>query len=52
VAAALVGAGVGLRAMTPRRRLEDVFLGLIEDERELKASGSPAGTKATKGSQR
>jgi ABC-2 type transport system ATP-binding protein len=55
VAAALVGAGVGLRAMTPRRRLEDVFLGLIEDERELKASGAPGGTKAakaTKGSER
>jgi ABC-2 type transport system ATP-binding protein len=52
VAAALVGAGVGLRAMTPRRRLEDVFLGLIEDERELKASGAPGSTKATKGSQR
>jgi ABC-2 type transport system ATP-binding protein len=42
VAAALVAAGVGLKAMTPRRRLEDVFLGLIEDERELKASGRPA----------
>jgi hypothetical protein len=27
--------------MTPRRHLEDVFLGLIEDERE--ASGRPAG---------
>ena len=33
VAAALVRAGVGLEAMTPRRRLEDVFLGLIEDGR-------------------
>ncbi|MEA2565662.1 MAG: type transport system ATP-binding protein [Actinomycetota bacterium] len=41
VAAALVAAGVGLQAMTPRRHLEDVFLGLIEDERE--ASGRPAG---------
>jgi hypothetical protein len=26
--------------MTPRRHLEDVFLGLIEEERELKASGA------------
>jgi len=33
VAAVLVRAGVGLEAMTPRRRLEDVFLGLIEDGR-------------------
>ncbi|MGH2719640.1 MAG: ABC transporter ATP-binding protein, partial [Actinomycetota bacterium] len=33
VARALVGAGVGLSAMTPRRHLEDVFIGLIEDER-------------------
>ncbi|HEY4938468.1 MAG TPA: ABC transporter ATP-binding protein, partial [Actinomycetota bacterium] len=41
VAAALVAAGVGLQAMTPRRHLEDVFLGLIEDERE--ASGRSAG---------
>jgi ABC-2 type transport system ATP-binding protein len=37
VAAALVGAGVGLLAMAPRRHLEDVFLGLIEDEREALA---------------
>jgi ABC-2 type transport system ATP-binding protein len=33
VAATLVTAGVGLQAMTPRRRLEDAYLGLIEDER-------------------
>ncbi len=33
VAAVLVDAGVGLQAMTPRRHLEDVFLGLIEDGR-------------------
>jgi ABC-2 type transport system ATP-binding protein len=41
VAAALVAAGVGLQAMTPRRRLEDVFLGLIEDERGPKAPKAP-----------
>src|SRR5205085_6098002 len=45
VAAALVAAGVGLQAMTPRRRLEDVFLGLIEDERGQKA-GPEAPLKA------
>ena len=33
LAAALVEAGVGLQAMTPRRRLEDVFLSLIDEER-------------------
>ena len=37
VAATLVGAGVGLLAMAPRRHLEEVFLGLIEDEREALA---------------
>ncbi|GAC1366839.1 MAG: hypothetical protein NVSMB32_11560 [Actinomycetota bacterium] len=34
VAAALVGAGIGLAVMTPRRHLEDVFLGLIDEGRE------------------
>ncbi|HWD07678.1 MAG TPA: ATP-binding cassette domain-containing protein, partial [Actinomycetota bacterium] len=33
VARALVRAGIGLSTMTPRRHLEDVFIGLIEDER-------------------
>ncbi|HLH28166.1 MAG TPA: ATP-binding cassette domain-containing protein [Acidimicrobiales bacterium] len=33
VARALVAAGIGLSTMTPRRHLEDVFIGLIEDER-------------------
>jgi ABC-2 type transport system ATP-binding protein len=41
VAAALVAAGIGLQAMTPRRRLEDVFLGLIEDERGQKSPEAP-----------
>jgi ABC-2 type transport system ATP-binding protein len=41
VAAALVGAGVGLLAMSPRRRLEDAFLGMIEDAHEGQGSGSP-----------
>jgi hypothetical protein len=41
VAAALVAAGIGLQAMTPRRRLEDVFLGLIEDERGAKSPEAP-----------
>jgi ABC-2 type transport system ATP-binding protein len=45
VAAALVGAGVGLQSMTPRRHLEDVFLGLIEDDREALASGAPGPPK-------
>jgi ABC-2 type transport system ATP-binding protein len=44
IAAALVGAGIGLMAMTPRRHLEDVFLGLIEDERGH-PGGTPAGTR-------
>ena len=43
IAAALVGAGIGLQAMTPRRRLEDVFLGLIEDER----GHAPAAARGT-----
>jgi ABC-2 type transport system ATP-binding protein len=42
VASALVAAGVGLVAMTPRRHLEEVFLGLIQDERSHAGSGQPA----------
>ena len=47
VAATLVAAGIGLQAMTPRRRLEDVFLGLIEDERGLKSSTGTAGPEGS-----
>jgi ABC-2 type transport system ATP-binding protein len=44
VAAALVEAGIGLRSMTPRRHLEDVFLGLIEDGRGPLPHGAPVRT--------
>ena len=47
VAATLVAAGIGLQAMTPRRRLEDVFLGLIEDERGPKSSTPSTGSEGS-----
>ena len=42
IATALVEAGIGLRSFTPRRHLEDVFLGLIDDGRGPLPHGAPA----------